>query len=148
MTKDYYKILGVAEFDTAENIKSAYRKLARKYHPDVAGNSSEALSRFKEINEAYETLSNCSKKAEYDKARRFYNYANSNKSCEEPYSNRTTNPQTKNKGFSFNWEEFLRKNKNIQEEKISAPKKGDDVYSDIEISEFEVISHTLFIDKP
>ena len=57
MTKDYYKILGVAEFDTADNIKTAYRKLARKWHPDVAGNSADVISRFKEINEAYEIRS-------------------------------------------------------------------------------------------
>ena len=142
MTKDYYKILGIAEFDTAENIKSAYRKLARKYHPDVAGNSSDALAKFKEINEAYEVLSNSVKKAEYDKARRFYNYANSNKTKEEQYSKTTTNPQSKAKSFSFSWEEFLKKNKNINEEKISAPKKGEDIYSDIEVSELEVISGT------
>ena len=43
MTKDYYKILGVAEFDTADNIKTAYRKLARKWHPDVAGNSADVI---------------------------------------------------------------------------------------------------------
>ena len=75
MTKDYYKILGVAEFDTAENIKKAYRKLARKWHPDIAGNTQEVMLKFKEINEAYEILSNQVKKFEYDKARKFYNYA-------------------------------------------------------------------------
>ena len=62
MSKDYYKILGVAEFDSAENIKSAYRKLARKWHPDIAGNTPDVLSRFKEINEAYDILSNDIKK--------------------------------------------------------------------------------------
>ena len=49
MSKDYYKILGVAEFDSAENIKSAYRKLARKWHPDIAGNTPDVLNKFKEI---------------------------------------------------------------------------------------------------
>ena len=78
MSKDYYKILGIAEFETAENIKLAYRKLARKLHPDVAGSSREALARFKEINEAYEILSNKVKKEEYDRARRFYSYAKNN----------------------------------------------------------------------
>ena len=52
MSKDYYKILGVTEFESAENIKSAYRRLARKWHPDIAGNSADAILRFKEINEA------------------------------------------------------------------------------------------------
>ena len=52
MSKDYYKILGVTEFESVDNIKSAYRKLARKWHPDIAGDSAEAILRFKEINEA------------------------------------------------------------------------------------------------
>ena len=75
MTKDYYKILGITEFETAENIKNAYRKLARKWHPDVAGNSNDVIERFKEINEAYQILSDKNKKAEYDRARSFYQYA-------------------------------------------------------------------------
>ena len=83
MSKDYYKILGVAEFESAENIKNAYRKLARKWHPDVAGSSEDALNRFKEINEAYEILSNVIKKEEYDRARRFYSYAKSERKSEE-----------------------------------------------------------------
>ena len=62
MTKDYYKILGITELESAENIKSAYRKLARKWHPDIAGNTPEAIRHFKEINEAYEILSNKIKK--------------------------------------------------------------------------------------
>ena len=102
MSKDYYKILGVAEFDSAENIKSAYRKLARTWHPDVAGNTKEVMERFKEINEAYETLSNQNKKAEYDRARRFYNYAKSNSVNKEETVKNTTNPDKKEKGFNFN----------------------------------------------
>ena len=71
MTKDYYKILGVAEFDSPENIKIAYRKLVRQFHPDIAGNNNENILRFKEITEAYEILSNKIKKAEYDKGKCF-----------------------------------------------------------------------------
>ena len=71
MTKDYYKILDIPEFSTTEEIKNAYRKLARKWHPDVAGNSSDVIARFKEINEAYEILSDGIKKVDYDKARKF-----------------------------------------------------------------------------
>ena len=71
MDKDYYKILGVNESDTAENIKTAYRKLARKWHPDVAGNSPDILLKFKEINEAYDILSDKYKREEYDKVRMF-----------------------------------------------------------------------------
>ena len=78
MTKDYYKILGVSQNCTEQELKSAYRKLARKFHPDVAGNSSEVVSKFKEINEAYEVLSDKVKRAEYDTINRFYNYSSTN----------------------------------------------------------------------
>ena len=53
MTKDYYKILELTEFCTDLEIKSAYRRLARKWHPDIAGNTEEAIKRFKDLNEAY-----------------------------------------------------------------------------------------------
>ena len=79
MTKDYYKILGITEFESQDAIKNAYRKLARRWHPDIAGNSADAVLKFKEINEAYEILSNKIKKEEYDRARRFYSYATSEK---------------------------------------------------------------------
>lgn len=64
--KDYYQILGVDKNASEKEIKSAYRKLARKHHPDVNPNDSEAEARFKEINEAYEVLGNSEKRAKYD----------------------------------------------------------------------------------
>ncbi len=66
--KDYYKILGVAETADAAEIKSSYRKLARKYHPDVS-KEADAEARFKEIGEAYEVLKDPEKRAEYDQLR-------------------------------------------------------------------------------
>lgn len=54
--KDYYKILGVDKNATQDEIKKAYRKLAKKYHPDVNKNNKEAERKFKEVNEAYEVL--------------------------------------------------------------------------------------------
>jgi curved DNA-binding protein len=64
--KDYYAILGVPK-DADENaIKSAYRKLARQFHPDVNPNKKEADTKFKEINEAYEVLSDKEKRKKYD----------------------------------------------------------------------------------
>lgn len=64
--KDYYKILGVSKNATAGEIKKAYRKLARKYHPDVNPNDKEAEKKFKEINEANEVLSDPQKRKKYD----------------------------------------------------------------------------------
>ena len=66
-TKDYYETLGVAREASGEEIKQAYRALARKHHPDVSEDKSVAEHRFKEINEAYEVLSDPNKRAQYDR---------------------------------------------------------------------------------
>lgn len=64
--KDYYEILGVGRDASQEEIKRAYRKLVRQYHPDANPGNKEAEERFKLINEAYEVLSDPQKKAQYD----------------------------------------------------------------------------------
>lgn len=64
---DYYTILGVDRGSTAETIRKAYRKLARKYHPDLNPNDKEAERKFKEINEANEVLSDPDSRKKYDK---------------------------------------------------------------------------------
>ena len=64
---DYYKTLGLEKSATADDIKKAYRKLARKYHPDLNPNDKEAEKKFKEINEANEVLGNAENRAKYDK---------------------------------------------------------------------------------
>jgi curved DNA-binding protein len=64
--KDYYQTLGVSKNAGEEEIRKAFRKLARKYHPDVARNKTEAEEKFKEINEAYEVLSDPAKRKKYD----------------------------------------------------------------------------------
>src|SRR4029077_6946364 len=64
--RDYYKVLGVERSATEAEIKTAYRKLARKYHPDVNPNNKEAERRFKEANEAYQVIGDAEKRKKYD----------------------------------------------------------------------------------
>lgn len=89
--KDYYKILGMEKNATAREIKKAYRKLARKYHPDVNNGDKEYEAKFKEINEAYEVLGD-------EEKRKQYNELGSNwKNPNQRQGNRTYNQ-------AYNWE--------------------------------------------
>lgn len=72
---DYYKILGISKDATQEDIKKAYRKLARKYHPDLNKNNPNAQEKFQEINEANEVLSNPEKRKRYDEYGENWKYA-------------------------------------------------------------------------
>jgi curved DNA-binding protein len=65
--KDYYQVLGVSRSATADEIRSAYRKLALKFHPDRNPGNKQAEEKFKEMNEAYQVLSDTQKRARYDK---------------------------------------------------------------------------------
>ena len=64
--KDYYATLGVPRTATEDELKKAFRNLARKYHPDVAKDKKGAEEKFKEINEAYEVLSHPGNRRKYD----------------------------------------------------------------------------------
>ncbi len=64
--RDYYEVLGVDKTASDDEIKSAFRRQAKKYHPDLHPDDKEAEAKFKEVNEAYEVLSNADKRAKYD----------------------------------------------------------------------------------
>ncbi|MGV8151666.1 MAG: molecular chaperone DnaJ [Candidatus Nanoarchaeia archaeon] len=86
--KDYYSILGISKEATPEEIKKAFKQLARKYHPDVNPSNKEAEDKFKEINEAFQVLGNPEKKKQYD------SYGNS------AFSQQDLNG-FRNRGFNF-----------------------------------------------
>ena len=68
--KDFYKVLGVDDKATPDELKKAYRALAKKYHPDVNGGDRKASERFKQVGEAYGVLSDPAKRKQYDQMRR------------------------------------------------------------------------------
>src|SRR3982751_6677016 len=69
-TKDFYAVLGVSSTATPDEIKKAYRKLAKKFHPDANANDPKAAERFKEISEANNVLGDAEKRKQYDEMRR------------------------------------------------------------------------------
>jgi curved DNA-binding protein len=93
MPRDYYEILGVPRNATLEEIKSAYRKLAMKYHPDRNPGDKEAEAKFREVQEAYEVLSDEKKRAQYDRYGRVFEHAGAQAGAQTgPFG-----------GFEFRW---------------------------------------------
>ncbi|MGH7576568.1 MAG: molecular chaperone DnaJ [Longimicrobiales bacterium] len=74
-TKDYYQVLGVPETAAPDEIKKAYRRLAKQYHPDANQDDAQAADRFKEVGEAYSVLSDADKRKQYDQMRKLGPFA-------------------------------------------------------------------------
>jgi curved DNA-binding protein len=96
--RDYYAILGVSKTASAEDIKKAYRQLARKYHPDLNPGDKAAEAKFKEITEANEVLSDVEKRNQYDRFGQYWKQAEQTKS-----STRQTSTSTSSSGNSSNF---------------------------------------------
>lgn len=137
--KDLYDVLGVKENATEEEIKKAYRKLARKYHPDVNPGDKEAESKFKEISEAHDILSRSEKRAEYDRLR--------SAASESPHS--FTYPGGE-RGFDFSrfsseagayssiFEDLFGERSNFRRQ----PERGSDIYTMLEVGFREAVFGT------
>jgi len=98
--KDYYKVLGVNKKATSDEIKKAYRKLAKQYHPDANQNNIKAEDKFKEINEAYEVLSDKKKRENYDMFGSNANFQNGNNFDPRQYGFNRNAQHNNPQGFS------------------------------------------------
>lgn len=96
---DYYKTLGLAKTAKADDIKKAYRKMARKYHPDMNPGDKEAEKKFKELNEANEVLSNPENRAKYDKYGENWKHGEEYEKAQKQYQQQSRN-QGGFEGFS------------------------------------------------
>lgn len=157
MERNYYDILEIKTNASEQEIKSAFRKLARKWHPDVAGNSPDVVKRFKEINEAYEVLSDSDKRKKYDILRGILHSATSEKKqappppppkpeqTEKPKQQKEKKTEQKNT-FQDAWDNFIKNTKQQEKSKqtkYSAKKiDGTDITSDITITIPESIEGT------
>lgn len=162
--KNLYAILEISSNASATMIKSAYRKLVRKYHPDLNGGDKNCVIKFKEITEAYEILSDSEKKKNYDILRGFYqensrvrfNEANRTyKEAQKQEHEEQEHKQREHERFSNVFNDILEgfkkttsqsrnneyKNQNFKT-KQAKPEKGNDIYTDVSITITESIEGT------
>jgi len=97
---DYYKILGIKRSASDKEIKKAYRKLARKYHPDLNPDNKEAEKKFKEINEANEVLSNVENRKKYDKYGKDWKHGEENEKAQQKQQSQYQRYSNTNQGYS------------------------------------------------
>jgi DnaJ-class molecular chaperone len=105
--RDYYKVLGVDRSASEADIRSAYRKLARKFHPDVNPNNKEAEQKFKEINEAYQVLGDPEKRKKYDELGADWERGESEEEMMRRYARAGARPGAQGADFSDFFESFF-----------------------------------------
>jgi curved DNA-binding protein len=99
---DYYKILGLDKNTKAADIKNAYRKMARKFHPDLNPNDEKAKEKFQQINEANEVLSDAEKRKKYDKFGKDWQHADANENAERQQRSSRNQPNYGSQGYNDN----------------------------------------------
>lgn len=104
---DYYKILEIPKTATQSDIKAAYRKLARKHHPDLNPNNKEAEIKFKKINEANEVLSSPEKRKKYDEYGKDWKHSDDFKKAQQQQHSNKANPQQDYREFSGDFSDFF-----------------------------------------
>jgi len=152
---DYYKLLGINKDATEKDIKKAYRKLARLYHPDVNPNNKEAEKKFKEINEAYEVLGNAENRKKYDKYGKDWQHAEAyekaeaqQKSQRQSYSNSQQNYSTYDEGDFSDFFSSMFGDGFQQQRRQRQTFKGRDFNAELQLNLTDVLEskkHTLTI---
>jgi molecular chaperone DnaJ len=130
-TRDYYEVLGVGRSASGDQIKRAYRALAREHHPDVARDKSKAEHRFKEINEAYEVLSDPNKRAQYDR----FGYVGNGAASSADFG-------FAGGGFGDIFDMFFGNAQQAARARPTGPERGSDLRYDIEITLEEAFAGT------
>jgi molecular chaperone DnaJ len=151
--KNYYDILGVKKDASDKDIKQAYRRLARKYHPDVNPGNKSAEARFKEINAAYEVISDKEKRQKYDKYGDKWQYADQFEQAGQgpPQSKYWEYPQDGGGGYHFGgdvggmdniYEELFGSGRSRGFSRRSQSRRGQDLESTVEVTLEEAYSGT------
>lgn len=143
---DYYELLGVSKTAGPEDIKKAYRKLARKYHPDLNPNDKEAEAKFKAINEAHEVLSDPDSRAKYDQYGEHWKngeaYEQARRAQQQAYTRREgSNPQNET-DFSDFFESVFGGNdfEGYRRGRAGGKFKGQDIHATLSLSLTDVLS--------